>query len=190
MSNIVPINNSEDWAPPEVMQFYRDEVKKRGEEWLAAHPTAKHRAELRCPEECAKAIYLLTESGLKDREVAQQTGIREIELGRLIYHRPELWEKRRPKLAQKLAIASEMLADAMQKKAQKLLEDPEELAKTPVKDLALALGITTDKAAAYHGMATTVVEHRTGASLDDAAAAIAAAKARARGRIIEAEIVP
>jgi hypothetical protein len=55
------------------------------------------------------------------------------------------------------------------------------------------VGILTDKAAQLTGMASSIVEHRKGASLDDAAKMIFDAKARIASKIkedaIEAEIL-
>jgi hypothetical protein len=74
-----------------------------------------------------------------------------------------------------------------------LANDPEQLKYVPPDKLALTIGIMTDKASQLMGMATTVVEHRKGPSIDDAAKAIEEARMRMANKVresaIEAEIV-
>lgn len=181
-----------DWAEPEVMAHYRADVKQRADQWLAQYPNAWRKTEIREPEKAARAVYLLSESDLKQDEIADEVGLAPKELNGLIYHRPEIWEKRRPRVAAKLAGAAEQLADAMDQKMQTLLGDPEELAKTSVKDLALALGIVSDKAAAFNGMATAVVEHRNVGKIEEYEALKAEAQLRLalqKSQAIEAEII-
>ena len=75
----------------------------------------------------------------------------------------------------------------------KPFDNPDELAKISPDKLAVTVGILTDKAAQLTGMASSIVEHRKGASLDDAAKMIFDAKARIASKIkedaIEAEIL-
>jgi hypothetical protein len=59
--------------------------------------------------------------------------------------------------------------------------------------LALTVGIMTDKASQLSGMATTVIEHRRGASIDDAAKMIEEARMRVANKAkevtVEAEVI-
>lgn len=160
--DIIPTPTAADLAP------YVDDVQKRAAEWLAIHPGGKRRTEIREPEKAALALYLLDHSGLAINKVADAVGLAHAEVGRLIYNRPELWEKRRPHLAIKLAATTERLIDVTEQKLDRISENEEQLDATPLKDIALSLGIISDKAAAFNGMSTTVVEHRTGPTIEDA----------------------
>lgn len=177
------------WADAETMERYRGDVKRSADEWLSIHPNAKRRTEIREPEAAAHALYLLNESNLGQDTVAQVTGLAKSEIGRLLFHRPEIWEKRRPRLAAALAATSEQLVDLMTDKIALLKDNDEALAEVPLKDLALSIGIVADKAATFNGMATAVVEHRSGPSIDDARKAIEEARARVAGKVMEAEVI-
>ena len=78
-------------------------------------------------------------------------------------------------------------------KAEQLADDPDQLKNISPDRLALTVGIMTDKATQLAGMAGVVIEHRKGASIEDAAIMIAQAKARIANKIkdqaIEAEII-
>lgn len=91
------------------------------------------------------------------------------------------------------AIAAQEYTDLLFERSQQLFDTPEELAKISPDKLALTVGILTDKAAQLTGMASTIVEHRKGPSLDDAAKMIADAKNRIANKVkseaIDAEVV-
>jgi len=78
-------------------------------------------------------------------------------------------------------------------KADQLMDDPEQLKMVSPDKLAVTMAIATDKAAMLTGMAGVIVEHRKGVSVEDAATAIAAARARIAAKIksvsIEAEVI-
>ena len=76
-------------------------------------------------------------------------------------------------------------------KSEQLANDPDQLKMVSPDRLALTIGIMTDKASQLSGMATTVIEHRKGASIEDAAKMIAEAKMRVanKTKVVEAEIV-
>lgn len=157
-----------DWADPEVMRQYRGIVQAANEEWLSLHPNACRRLELRRPEDCAHAYFLLDDDSISLSEVSSRTGLDQREVGQLIFRRPVLWEKRKKSLAVKSAYAAEMIADATIQKANSILEDSDTLAATPIKDLALAFGIMNDKAASLNGEASVTIEHRSGPTIEDA----------------------
>lgn len=91
------------------------------------------------------------------------------------------------------AIAAQEYTDLLFERATQLYDDPDSLAKISPEKLAITVGILTDKAAQLTGMATTVVEHRKGASLDDAAKMISEVRTRIANKIregaIDAEII-
>lgn len=175
------------------LERYREDVKRRADEWLAIHPNAKRRTEIREPEKAARALYLLDTTDMGQNRIAEEVGLAKREIGSLLFHRPEIWEKRRPRLAASLAATSEELVDLMGDKIAQLKADDEALAQTPIKDLALSIGIVADKAATFNGMATAVIEHRAGPSIDDARKAIEEARARIASKTksgaLEAEVI-
>lgn len=180
------------WAEPEVMAHYRADIDARAESWRTQYPNAWRKTEIREPAKAAHAIYLLAESDLTQDEISQEVGLAPKELNGLIYHRPELWEKRRPKIAAKLAAVTEQLADALGDKVADLLANPEKLADESVKDLALALGIVSDKAATFNGMATMKIEHVSVGKMEEYEAMRAEALRRVaekKAGAIEAEII-
>jgi hypothetical protein len=81
--------------------------------------------------------------------------------------------------------------DLLFDRATNLANSPKELNKISPDRLALVIGIMTDKSAQLSGMATSVVEHRKGASLDEAAKMIEEARMRvvSKDKVIEAEVV-
>jgi hypothetical protein len=91
------------------------------------------------------------------------------------------------------AIAAQEYTDLLFERSQQLFDNPEELAKISPDKLAVTVGILTDKAAQLTGMASSIVEHRKGASIDDAAKMIFDAKARIASKIkndaIDVEII-
>lgn len=174
------------------IQHWREDVARRAEEWLKLYPNAKRRPEIREPEKCAQALYLLAETDTKHYLIAEKVGLTEREVGQLTYRRPELWEKRRPELAQKMAAASEQLLDVLEEKMQRLQADPDKLDDEKLKDIALAIGIVTDKAANLNGMATVKVEHVHSNRMEEYEAMREAAKKRLEDKksgALEAEII-
>lgn len=178
---------------PEALAPYVADVQKRADEWLSIHPTAKRRTEIREPEKAALALYLLDTTSMGQMKVAAAVGLSNREIGTLLFHRPELWEKRRPRLAMDLAATTEELLDVMGEKIARIKESQVELDSTPLKDIALSVGILSDKAATFNGMATAVVEHRSGPSIADARQAIEEARAKAaslmKAASLEAEVI-
>jgi hypothetical protein len=176
-----------DWAEPEVMAQWRAEVNRRAALNMADKPKCM---ECREPEKSAHALYLLAETDLSRSEIARQVGMARQHLDRLAYNHAISLEKRRPELAAKFTENADRLSGLMTRKIDMLMENETLLADTPLKDIAIAMGVSIDKAGGLSGMATTVIEHRAGPSLDDAMKAIAMAKEKiAKGRVIEAEEV-
>lgn len=186
-----------DWAAPEQMAYWRDEVRKRAEARLAECPTAKQALEIKDPEKAAEALYLLTEGKLTKRAICDSLGIANQELWRLERHHAgtlaAFFDKKKPELAARYIQLAESMADVLQEKITALLDNPEELSKTGIEKVAIALGVVNDKALNLGGIATVKIEHVKGASIEDAMRAIEEAKARVAGQLregaIEAEIV-
>jgi endonuclease III len=78
-------------------------------------------------------------------------------------------------------------------KAERMMDNPEQLDNISPDRLALTVGIFTDKAAQLSGMASAIIEHRQGTSVEDAAKVIAEARARiaekVKNQAIEAEVI-
>jgi hypothetical protein len=72
-----------------------------------------------------------------------------------------------------------------------LNDDDNELKKTPLKDLALAMAIATDKGSMMDGMPSQTIEVRRGASFEDALKFQEEARKRleSKSQVIEAEVV-
>jgi hypothetical protein len=75
-------------------------------------------------------------------------------------------------------------------KMQCLADNPDELAKVHLRDLVLPYAIAQDKAFAALGENKVIVEHRRGASLEDAMREIEAARAKIRQSAIEVDVTP
>jgi len=140
----------------------------------------------------AIAVLMMLEEGRPMREICEKfnTNFNAI-IGMRARHSVSMKE-RRSVFSKLYSVAAESLAYLLIKKTDMLANDDAMLAETSLKDIALGMGIATDKAAMLDGMATQTIEVRRGASVSDAAQFIAAAKARAaeKAKIIEAEIIP
>ena len=125
--------------------------------------------------------------------IHRSTGISRQIIRKLRWRHGETLESRRKEMAQKMAMAAEETTELYFKKIEMLDDDDSLLAETSLKDLALSNAIFTDKAMQLSGMATAVIEHRKGPSIEDAQAAIAEARAkiaqRAQEQAIEAEVI-
>lgn len=180
-----------DWADPEVMAHWHAEVARRVQINLAEK---KMSMECREPDKAARALYLLSETDMSKSAIAREVGIARQHLDRLAFNHAMSLEKRRPELAIKFTENADRLAHLMSRKVDMLMEDEALLMETPLKDIAIAMGVSIDKAGGLSGMATTVIEHRTGPSLEDAMKAISDARSRISeklsGSAVDAEIIP
>ena len=163
------------------------EVMRRAEE----HGN-RQRVEFWNPEAAAKALWLLAQ-GKSIKSTSEVTGLARDTVRSLMWRHSDTLETKRKEFSQKYAMAAETYTDLLFAKADQLADDPDQLKNISPDRLAITVGILTDKAAQLTGMATTVVEHRKGPSLDDAAKMIADAKARIANKVkesaVEAEIV-
>ena len=89
-----------------------------------------------------------------------------------------------------LAIA-DMAQDALGKKMEQYDENPELLQDISPDRLSLTAAMAQDKAMTLEGQASTIVEHKSGKSIEDAQELIKQAKARVaeKKQIVEAEVI-
>lgn len=97
-------------------------------------------------------------------------------------------------LAARLTNLSNGLARLLERKLDQIEDDDDQLSKTAPKDIALLMGIVTDKAAALSNQPTVVIEHRSGPTIEDVMIEIQAARDRVAAKLkaqsLEVEEVP
>ena len=125
-----------------------------------------HALEVQKPEECVRAMEMLA-LGAPYREICAETGLRPSNISKLKVRHGGAVEARREAQAEELEDLADVYREALARKADDLLSDDEKLAKVNPKDLALTTAILTDKPMQLRGEATSVVEHRSGVSLED-----------------------
>jgi len=172
---------------------YYDDRSDKSEWFLEVKERAKslprNSIEHYAPNKAALALYLLAQ-GAKITEISKKTGVSRDIIRSLEWRHNDTLETKRKEFSMRYAIAAQEYTDLLFERANQLFEDPDSLSKISPEKLAITVGILTDKAAQLTGMATTVVEHRKGASLDDAAKLISEARSRiAKGKVVEAEVV-
>jgi len=144
------------------------------------------------PNKAAMALWLAAQ-GARITDIQKKTGLGRETIRGLQWRHNDTLETKRKEFSMRYAIAAQDYTDLLFERSQQLFDNPEELAKISPDKLAVTVGILTDKAAQLTGMASSIVEHRKGASLDDAAKMIFDAKARIASKIkedaIEAEIL-
>lgn len=193
MSEELTITDDYGWENQADREFWLGEVTRYAESRASEGITKAIALELRDPNLAARALFMVATRAKTKKAICEELGIHSTELWRLERHHLGSLTKYRPELERRLTQLTANLVSTMERKLERLEESPDELDKTPLKDIALSIGIIGDKAAAAAGVATTIVEHRSGVSLDDAMKAIAEAKAKVANKItegaIEAEIV-
>lgn len=144
------------------------------------------------PNKAAMALWLAAQ-GARISDIQKKTGLGRETIRGLQWRHNDTLETKRKEFSMRYAIAAQDYTDLLFERSQQLFDNPEELAKISPDKLAVTVGILTDKAAQLTGMASSIVEHRKGASLDDAAKMISEARTRIADKIrkgaIEAEIV-
>lgn len=123
-------------------------------------------------------------------QISKDTGLKWETICRLKARHKMALDERRTMLADDALELVEGLRLLQKEKMRMLAEDPDQLAKTSIKDLAIPWGIANDKWFAAMGENKVIVEHRKGVSLEDAMAAIAAAKAKLKEQAIEVNVTP
>jgi len=176
------------------LDYWRTVVADRAQAVLAKGVTKARALEVVHPERAAMALYLLNEFPDMGRaQIAKRVNVARHDLDRLAYNNAMKLEDARPELAAKFTKNASDIADLVGRKIARISEDDEQLDQTSLKDLTIAMGISAQNAATMAGVATTIIEHRTGPTLDDAMKAIEEAKAKVaeklKGDAIEAEII-
>jgi hypothetical protein len=151
------------------LDYWRGIVADRAQQVLAKGVTKARALEVTQPEKAAMALYLLNEfPDMSRREVARRANVARIDLDRLAYHNAMKLEDARPELAAKFTKNASELADLVGRKISRINEDDDQLDATSLKDLTIAMGISAQNAATMAGVPTTVIEHRSGPTLEDA----------------------
>jgi DNA-binding phage protein len=170
---------------------YYDEQSDKSEWFLEVRERAKNfprnSIEHYAPHKAAFALHILAQ-GARISDIAKKTGISRASIRTLEWRHNDTLETKRKEFSMRYAIAAQEYTDLLFERAEQLFDDPDALAKISPEKLAITVGVLTDKAAQLTGMATTVVEHRKGASIDDAARMISEAKARIASKIKESAI--
>jgi hypothetical protein len=168
------------------MKEFADEIRER------AKLMSRGSVERSRPELAIRALWMLAQ-GARISEIAKLTGLGHETIRRLEWNHNDTLETKRKQFSVRYAMAAAEFTDLLFQRAEGLAQDPSELAKISPDKLALVIGIMTDKSSQLTGMATTVIEHRKGASIEDAAKMIEDAKKRVadkvRSEAIDAEIV-
>jgi hypothetical protein len=134
--------------------------------------------ERRDPAKAVKALEMLAE-GCSFGKIREELGMKWETISRLKARHQMVLEDRRRELAQDALEIAEGLRLLQKEKMRQLAEDPEQLARTNIRDLAIPWGISMDKYMAVIGENKVVVEHKAAApSLEDAMKAIAEARAK------------
>lgn len=141
--------------------------------------------ERRDPKLAATVVEMLC-NGETFREIERQTGLKWDTIARLKSRHSMVVEDRKQQLAQDALDIQHGLQLLQKEKMRMLAEDPEQLARTNIRDLAIPWGISVDKYLAVMGENKVTVEHKSAApSLEDAMKAIEEAKAKLKASSME-----
>ena len=169
-------------CPPE---FFR-KIQEIGENL----PTAS--SERIKPRESAIALWRMAQ-GISLSQICEETGIARHALRALAIRNQATLAEQKTMFAAMYAQAASEYTELLFDKADRMRDNPEQLDQLSPDRLALTIGIMSDQAAKLSGMASTIIEHRQGASIDDAMKMIAEAKAmvaeKIKSQAIEAEII-
>lgn len=139
--------------------------------------------EVREPKKAKLALEMMAD-WKSYRAIAKETGLSNATLVRLKQRHLGDIEARREAAAQENEELADMYREILREKAEELLSSRKAMSKERVKDLALTAAIMTDKALNLRGEASSIVEHKSGVSLEDAQRALEEARRR-----IDAEVV-
>ena len=146
--------------------------------------------ERRDPAKAVKALEMLAE-GCSFGKIREELGMKWETISRLKARHQMVLEDRRRELAQDALEIAEGLRLLQKEKMRQLAEDPEQLARTNIRDLAIPWGISIDKYLAVMGENKVVVEHKGAApSLEDAMKAIEEARAKLKASSVEVVAKP
>jgi hypothetical protein len=174
---------------PEFIQAMQDKAKE-------LHPPGVMKGalpvELSKPEQAATALWLRAQ-GSTYKSIEARTGLKFDTIRALCWRQEDTLETKRKEFSRKYAQVAEAFSDILLDRAATLIHDEEAVSQISPDRLAMTIGIMTDKAAQLSGMAGMVIEHRKGTSVEEAEAAIQAARARIadkmRTQAIEAEVI-
>ena len=120
------------------------------------------------------------------RTIQKELGLQWDTVARLKARHKTLLDERRAVLAEDALEIAEGLRLLQKEKMRMLAEDPEQLARTNIRDLSIPWGIANDKFLAAVGENKVVVEHKSAApSLEDAMKAIQEARAKLKLGAVE-----
>lgn len=144
------------------------------------------------PKQAIQALIMMG-AGKSFAEIRRVTKLSYEAMKSLEWNHGETIESKRKEYSVRFAVAASQFTDLLFLKAERMLDDPDQLDKVMPDKLALTAAVMTDKAMQLAGMATSTVEIRKGASIDDAKEELEAIKRRvamrARAGAIEAEVV-
>jgi len=140
------------------------------------------------PEQAAHAVWLRAQ-GMAYAKIEAITGLKFDSIRALCWRQEDTLESKKKEFSRRYAQIAEQFGDVLTRKAERMLEDETQIDNVSPDKLALTIGIMTDQAAKLSGMAGVIIEHRKGASIDDAANMIAEARARIAAKI-NAEAIP
>jgi len=144
------------------------------------------------PFRASVAMWRLAQ-GVSMNRVSEETGFKRRTLRDLAIRHQSTLSDQKARFAAMYAQAASEYTELLFEKVDRMHENPEQLDQLSPDRLALTVGIMTDQAAKLSGMASSIIEHRKGASIEDASEMIAAAKARIaeklRSQAIEAEVL-
>lgn len=144
----------------------------------------------RDPAMAAKVLEMLAD-GNSFSAIRKETGLDWETISRLKARHSMVLEERRKHLAQDALDVAEGLRLLQKEKMRMLAEDPDQLARTNIRDLAIPWGIANDKFLSAMGENKVVVEHKAGApSLEDAMKAIEEARAKLKAGSLEVVAKP
>jgi hypothetical protein len=146
---------------------------------------ANNLLEKRDPALAAKVLEMLGE-GCTFKEISRETSVNWETVSRLKARHSMVLEERRKQLAQDALDVAEGLRLLQKEKMRMLAEDPEQLARTNIRDLAIPWGIANDKFLTAMGENKVTIEHKTSApSLEDAMKAIEEARNKLKASSME-----
>ena len=118
--------------------------------------------------------------------ISKDTGLKWDTIARLKARHKMALDERRAMLADDALEIAEGLRLLQKEKMRMLAEDPEQLARTNIRDLTLPWGIANDKFLSAMGENKVVVEHKAAApSLEDAMKAIEEARAKLKASSVD-----
>jgi hypothetical protein len=142
------------------------------------------------PERATRLLERMA-SGDSLRKIVKEEGAEVKMLCNLRARHAEALGKRREMLAQDAMELAEKARVLQHEKMNALFEDPEALAKTNLRDLAMSYGIYADKFHQSTEGNTVTIQHKgTAPSIADALAVIEAARAKLKASSVEVVVTP